>query len=1094
MLFGYWTLYLLTWYFLNFNPKVFVNEQESTTRQPSRAEIASIQGRINYKEKRYATALVCFSKSLKYAKDDKVDSCRINSTIALANCFRSLNYIKKSEFILHQLESDYLFEDYKNSFNYVTYLMSKSILSRKQGDTIKSLKLIDSALQHALLWVNPLDTFLTLLYQVKGYIFFKQNQLDSSLANYQTALLTRNINNKDKIDDQLLDIYIALIKIYELKGDYKNMIHYIEPTINLIGRSFNKDTSKIINYYNLKVFLDNKLGKFDEALNDITQLETFLKGNTSRIQNYINTQFNKCKILSIKGDYTRVESIYLNLINNKILQNKINSELLSLVYLDLASIYYNRDQFKQALTYYQKCASIGLKINIENSACYNGMGSCYFLIGDTARAETYYKLAIDTRISYHGVNTPKAAREYLSYSVFLKRVGRIKEGLTYLLNALAIYKNHYGEKYRQTSESYSWLGSFYLDEGQPEKALECFQKALVSAVENFGNYDPSENPSLSGTYFGPELIEALKYKAQALQAMYLKEPGNLALLNNEFNTYDLALKAINKQRTSFPELTSKLSVSGNERSTYLGAIESAFQLYRSTGNLAYKTKAFEFAEKSRSAILLTSLREKQAISYGGIPDSLIEKEKSYGQMIEKYQGMILEERQKEIGSTEVIKEIENKIFQLQNDQNNLIARFEKQFPQYYQLKYSDKILDIPVLQKRLLANQAILEYAVTEKRILIFVITRNSFDIIPVSRTPVFDESLKGLNTYLREVSFISQDRNEYEKFINAAHILFTKLIQPVETIIRQKELIIVPDEILYTVPFEVLLTEKAESSQEFSTLPYLIEKYPVGYAYSANLLFFNYKKVIPEKVRLAAFSPSYEVRANSNANEPYLRPLKFAKEETRSASGFFRGKVFDGENATETAFKGIAEKYDILHLAMHAIMDNENPMYSKLAFTREGSKENDGYLNTYELFNMKLKARMVVLSACNTGAGTLQKGEGIMSLARGFYYAGCPDVIMTLWPVEDKMSTQLIKDFYTYLSQGKNKIEALQMAKMNLIRSSDPLRSHPFFWAGYVNIGDVSPVISIPKKKPTSWLWVFTVGISLLLIVPMVWKKLSLK
>ncbi len=116
------------------------------------------------------------------------------------------------------------------------------------------------------------------------------------------------------------------------------------------------------------------------------------------------------------------------------------------------------------------------------------------------------------------------------------------------------------------------------------------------------------------------------------------------------------------------------------------------------------------------------------------------------------------------------------------------------------------------------------------------------------------------------------------------------------------------------------------------------------------------------------------------------------------------------------------------------------------------------------------------------------------MSLARGFYYAGCPDVIMTLWPVEDKMSTQRIKDFYTYLSQGKNKIEALQMAKMNLIRSSDPLRSHPFFWAGYVNIGDVSPVISIPKKKPTSWLWVFTVGISLLLIVPMVWKKLSLK
>jgi len=92
--------------------------------------------------------------------------------------------------------------------------------------------------------------------------------------------------------------------------------------------------------------------------------------------------------------------------------------------------------------------------------------------------------------------------------------------------------------------------------------------------------------------------------------------------------------------------------------------------------------------------------------------------------------------------------------------------------------------------------------------------------------------------------------------------------------------------------------------------------------------------------------------------------------------------------------------------------------MYSKLAFTRDKESKDDGYLNTYELFNLSLKARMAVLSACNTGAGTMQKGEGIMSLARGFYYAGCPDVVMTLWPVEDKISTQLIKDFYTYLSR----------------------------------------------------------------------------
>ena len=82
-----------------------------------------------------------------------------------------------------------------------------------------------------------------------------------------------------------------------------------------------------------------------------------------------------------------------------------------------------------------------------------------------------------------------------------------------------------------------------------------------------------------------------------------------------------------------------------------------------------------------------------------------------------------------------------------------------------------------------------------------------------------------------------------------------------------------------------------------------------------------------------------------------------------------------------------------------------------------------------------------------------------MMSLARGFYYAGCPDVVMTLWPVEDQISSSLIKDFYNYLAQGKDKIEALRMAKLNYLKTADPLRSHPYFWAAYVNIGNVSPI-----------------------------------
>jgi CHAT domain-containing protein len=103
----------------------------------------------------------------------------------------------------------------------------------------------------------------------------------------------------------------------------------------------------------------------------------------------------------------------------------------------------------------------------------------------------------------------------------------------------------------------------------------------------------------------------------------------------------------------------------------------------------------------------------------------------------------------------------------------------------------------------------------------------------------------------------------------------------------------------------------------------------------------------------------------------------------------------------------------------------------------------------------MNLKSRLTVLSACNTGSGRLQKGEGVMSLARAFLYAGCPAIVMTLWSVEDASSANLMIDFYKNLLSGYSKDEALRKAKIKHIKNADPLKAHPYFWLGYVSIGD---------------------------------------
>jgi CHAT domain-containing protein len=155
--------------------------------------------------------------------------------------------------------------------------------------------------------------------------------------------------------------------------------------------------------------------------------------------------------------------------------------------------------------------------------------------------------------------------------------------------------------------------------------------------------------------------------------------------------------------------------------------------------------------------------------------------------------------------------------------------------------------------------------------------------------------------------------------------------------------------------------------------------------------------------------------------------------------------------------------------------MDDTDPLYSKLVFSDNPEGGEDGFLNTYEIYNLDLSARMVVLSACQTGAGIIRMGEGIMSLARAFYYSGVPNVVMTLWAVSDTSGRKLMVDFYDLLSHGFDKGKAMQKAKIRYMESADPLRQQPYYWAGYIVTGDPSPVF-IPRAK-----WLLLAGIILL-------------
>lgn len=143
----------------------------------------------------------------------------------------------------------------------------------------------------------------------------------------------------------------------------------------------------------------------------------------------------------------------------------------------------------------------------------------------------------------------------------------------------------------------------------------------------------------------------------------------------------------------------------------------------------------------------------------------------------------------------------------------------------------------------------------------------------------------------------------------------------------------------------------------------------------------------------------------------------------------------------------------------MHTIINNSNPMFSKLAFTEVSDSTEDGLLNTHEIYNMNINARLAVLSSCSSGEGILRKGEGVMSLARAFMYAGCPSIVMTLWVVEDKSGIRLMTEFYKEIARGTSKDEALRKSKLKFIEEENLTRAHPFYWATYICVGTSEPL-----------------------------------
>jgi CHAT domain-containing protein len=366
---------------------------------------------------------------------------------------------------------------------------------------------------------------------------------------------------------------------------------------------------------------------------------------------------------------------------------------------------------------------------------------------------------------------------------------------------------------------------------------------------------------------------------------------------------------------------------------------------------------------------------------------------------------------------------------------------------------------------------------------------------------PDFQDQLDKLKSFLT-----SGSGNDFEKlnkeFNFVAYQLYQYLIKPVEYYFDKRELIIIPDGQLFYVPFDILLTSNPDSTKSgYAALPYLIRKYPLTYSYSASMLVNSMS--IPknrEQHHVTAFALSFKKKHYTYSAADFkhfadrgdeLAELPGVTSEVNNILRLVSGKAYFDSLATEYQFKNIDTRNQVLHIATHGIIDNLKPMFSKLVFAPDPEHNEDGDLYAWELFNANIHSDMVVLSACNTGYGKLFLGEGMMTLARGFLYAGVPSMVISLWNVNDESTSKVMTRFYYYLREGKEKHIALQLAKTDYLNSCDDIMANPYFWGGFIHLGNPC---EIKFGHPTNLLTYTTIFVMAALILFLAWIKLLKK
>jgi len=925
---------------------------------------------------------------------------------------------------------------------------------RAQGEYEKSIEAFENSFDLAKRINNKINEMNSL--QKLALLNWNIGQLDKSLEFYQKAgVIAEELNLKKRME-QLSNCWLIYkfykeAKEYRNQGQNENSIKCFEKAIELARKIKSKEHEvKCLRQLSLTYYSIKDLNEFKR-----------LNKEALEIARSLNHEKEEGRCLNHIGIYHR-----------------------------------GLDNYSQALKNYNEALRIAKETkNIkEISVCLNNIGIVYDDMGNYEKALECLKesISIDRQRgddSYIVIDLNNIGVTYRKKALLSNNKEDFDNALEYFNDCLALARKI--NDIKREIQTLNNIGTVHTDRENYPKALHYFRMALKKAEKLHDKEAIAHIRNNIGIvyYYQGDYEKSTEYYQDAIALALELEEGE-TILEEAYLEIANAYKKQEKYQKALENYKNSIYVIDNIRSrikleefkaTYLGTekriepyhnlIDLLYELHQSNPENEYNFEAFEYLEKAKARAFLDRLESSEVDTSKGVNPRLLNQESEIMKDISQIYNKLLEPELNQ----EQVDRLNKKLTENEDKLENLKREIRISSPAYADLRYP-KIISLKEAQKKLLDDKtAFFEYCLGKENSYAFVVTKEELKIFPLPPT-------KKIQTIVKDYLMAISDKENQD--FNLGYELFSSLVFPGldEKIER---LFFVPDDILNYLPFETLICRKNEKH-------WLINDYRIAYVPSISSLrelMYNKKRNnrTPRKDILAFGDPCLNNHDTKDKRDDLfqdyfslkisnLYQLQYSGLEIEGIASLFKEtkrNIFKREKSTEEQLKALnLADYKILHFATHSLIDDKKPARSSIILSLNnnnfGGNKNpeDGQLQMREIFNLKLNSDLVTLSACQTGLGQFIRGEGIESLNRAFFFAGASSVIMSLWPVNDLASSQLMKRFYTHLCSSESIMDALQKTKLEMIASGTQL-SHPYYWSGFIVTGKADEIIfPSPQRK----------------------------